>query len=426
MKPSALLLALIAAGVATPGSARASEDFCSRLVIYAVQQVCQLLGNGLTQCQPVGVAGPAPGCAQPGTPAYWPVAMGPPVIQMPPALPHASLLPNPYLTWNVRPYGGVPGMAMPAVPPASMVVPSIPAPARDAAPVGAIPPQRAERDAASTAVVGETGAGMGVTAAGERAAAPRTVAPMRVPTATRDAVLDNLADSGQSVQEAVRETVAGELLPPISDAVDARPSPVVASTTPVDAPATPAGDAPAEPGGHPHAAVTAGPDASLLPVTEPMSPHTPLAPAGAATVQPDTPPSADRPDPAPAPATPAVVAREQVVIDEAKAHFAFDSADLTDAGRAAIDDWLRQVPAGMRVRLTGHADRLGPAPYNLDLSRRRAESVRDYLVRRGYAAGDIRVLAKGESEPVKQCAGGATPATKACLAPNRRVEIAAD
>ena len=145
---------------------------------------------------------------------------------------------------------------------------------------------------------------------------------------------------------------------------------------------------------------------------------------GAATVQPDTPPSADRPDPAPA--TPAVVAREQVVIDEAKAHFAFDSADLTDAGRAAIDDWLRRVPAGMRARLSGHADRLGPAPYNLDLSRRRAESVRDYLVRRGYAAGDIRVLAKGESEPVKQCAGGATPATKACLAPNRRVEIAAD
>jgi outer membrane protein OmpA-like peptidoglycan-associated protein len=51
-------------------------------------------------------------------------------------------------------------------------------------------------------------------------------------------------------------------------------------------------------------------------------------------------------------------------------------------------------------------------------------AARDYLVAKGKDARDIRIVAKGETEPVKHCKGGSTDATKACLAPNRRVLIA--
>ena len=75
------------------------------------------------------------------------------------------------------------------------------------------------------------------------------------------------------------------------------------------------------------------------------------------------------------------------------------------------------------MRVSGHADRLGPEPYNLNLSLRRAEAVKQYLSEKGISPRRIQLQAKGEAEPVKRCKGGATPATKACLAPNRRVEI---
>jgi len=84
--------------------------------------------------------------------------------------------------------------------------------------------------------------------------------------------------------------------------------------------------------------------------------------------------------------------------------------------------WRRRPRAG-RFRITGHADRLGPEPYNLKLSLRRAETVKQYLAGKGVDARVIQLEAKGESDPVKRCKGGATPATKACLAPNRRAEV---
>jgi outer membrane protein OmpA-like peptidoglycan-associated protein len=108
---------------------------------------------------------------------------------------------------------------------------------------------------------------------------------------------------------------------------------------------------------------------------------------------------------------------------DALAHFDFDSAELTEAGRDTLDAWLAQAPVGMPVVISGYADRLGPEPYNVDLSLRRAMAARDYLVSRGKDVRDIRIHARGETHAVKHCKGGPTPSTKACLAPNRRVEI---
>lgn len=103
--------------------------------------------------------------------------------------------------------------------------------------------------------------------------------------------------------------------------------------------------------------------------------------------------------------------------------FSFDSTDLAPEHQAQIDDWLTRVPAETRLRVTGHADRLGSTAYNQALSRRRAEAVKRYLAGKGMRPNDILVAARGEKEPVVACAGGADPTTIACLAPNRRVEI---
>ena len=66
----------------------------------------------------------------------------------------------------------------------------------------------------------------------------------------------------------------------------------------------------------------------------------------------------------------------------------------------------------LRIRLRGHADERGPDDYNLELSRKRAEKVKRYLVRQGVDAGRLEVEAVGEAEPL----GGS-------LAKNRRVEF---
>jgi outer membrane protein OmpA-like peptidoglycan-associated protein len=124
-------------------------------------------------------------------------------------------------------------------------------------------------------------------------------------------------------------------------------------------------------------------------------------------------------------AAPAAAAITPAAVDiDALTHFDFDSAELTIAGRAALDGWVAAAPAEKTVKVVGHADRLGPEPYNLKLSLRRAQAVKQYLVGKGVNPRRIEIEAKGESEPVKRCKGGDTPATKACLAPNRRVKIA--
>jgi outer membrane protein OmpA-like peptidoglycan-associated protein len=105
-------------------------------------------------------------------------------------------------------------------------------------------------------------------------------------------------------------------------------------------------------------------------------------------------------------------------------HFAFDSAELDASGRLVLDAWLLQGGARDRaIRITGYADRLGPEPYNLLLSQQRAEAVQRYLADKGMKTENLQILALGEQHPVARCKGGPTPATKACLAPNRRAEI---
>jgi len=73
--------------------------------------------------------------------------------------------------------------------------------------------------------------------------------------------------------------------------------------------------------------------------------------------------------------------------------------------------------ADRQIRVEGHTDSTGNAEYNLELSRRRAESVRDLLVDRGIEPSRITAAGLGEDYPV---ADNGTPEGRR---KNRRVDI---
>lgn len=69
------------------------------------------------------------------------------------------------------------------------------------------------------------------------------------------------------------------------------------------------------------------------------------------------------------------------------------------------------------IEVTGHADRSGSANYNMRLSQRRAEAIKQALVDKGIPADQIAVTAAGESQPLVATADGVREAQ------NRRVQV---
>lgn len=122
----------------------------------------------------------------------------------------------------------------------------------------------------------------------------------------------------------------------------------------------------------------------------------------------------------PRPPQPEVVSREFTLSGSEEANFEFDSAQLTEVGRAELDtivDFAREADELERIQIVGHTDALGSAEYNQQLSEQRARAARDYLVSQGVNSNVIVTIGRGESEPV---ASNATPEGRA---ENRRVEV---
>ena len=83
----------------------------------------------------------------------------------------------------------------------------------------------------------------------------------------------------------------------------------------------------------------------------------------------------------------------------------------------AVADALQATEAIRRISIEGHTDGQGAPAYNLDLSRRRAESVKAWLIAHGVAAARIEASGFGDTKPLT------TNKTAAGRAANRRVEF---
>ena len=98
----------------------------------------------------------------------------------------------------------------------------------------------------------------------------------------------------------------------------------------------------------------------------------------------------------------AAIAADQVKIrDQIK--FRFDSAELDPASDPilqAVSDLLAAHTEIVRVRIEGHTDNKGVAPYNLSLSQRRAASVQKWLVAHGIEAKRLDSQGFGLTKPI--------------------------
>ena len=85
-----------------------------------------------------------------------------------------------------------------------------------------------------------------------------------------------------------------------------------------------------------------------------------------------------------------------------RVEFASDSARLTAAGRQLLEEVAKLLVGapGARFVVEGHTDSQASESYNLELSRRRADAVRDYLVATGIAPARLETEGLGESQPV--------------------------
>jgi outer membrane protein OmpA-like peptidoglycan-associated protein len=77
---------------------------------------------------------------------------------------------------------------------------------------------------------------------------------------------------------------------------------------------------------------------------------------------------------------------------------------------------LREAPT-WTLNLEGHTDNVGSDSYNLDLSQKRADAVKKYLVEQGISENRITAKGFGESKPI---ADNSTPEGRE---KNRRVEF---
>lgn len=99
--------------------------------------------------------------------------------------------------------------------------------------------------------------------------------------------------------------------------------------------------------------------------------------------------------------------------------FDFNKATLRPHGREVLSkiSGILLVATGYNLKLEGHTDSIGSDEYNLKLSERRAESVRDYLLSSGIPSSRMATRGFGKSQPI------APNTTEKGRQQNRRVEI---
>jgi len=104
----------------------------------------------------------------------------------------------------------------------------------------------------------------------------------------------------------------------------------------------------------------------------------------------------------------------------ATASFKFNDAKLTPEARQNLDQLATQIQSDQRflIAVEGYTDKTGPAAYNDELSRKRAEAVVEYMVaQHDIPIYKIHMVGLGEAKPVDD------GKTRDARAKNRRVEV---
>lgn len=148
---------------------------------------------------------------------------------------------------------------------------------------------------------------------------------------------------------------------------------------------------------------------------------TPPPPAPVARVAPPAPTPAPTPTPTPAPVR---------VVFSADSLFDFDQSTVKPNGRQELDRFIADLNGVSYdlITVTGHTDRIGARAYNLNLSQRRADAVKSYLVQTGGLPA-AKITARGVNGDDSVIAPNACTSTvvndalKLCLQPDRRVEV---
>jgi peptidoglycan-associated lipoprotein len=136
------------------------------------------------------------------------------------------------------------------------------------------------------------------------------------------------------------------------------------------------------------------------------------------------------PAPAPAPAPQAApVEQPPPVVQPAPApqlatfgpvYFDFDSAQLRADSLDVLAQLARALDRDRAVLVAGHTDERGTAQYNIALGARRAEAVKDYLIRLGVAPSQVRTVSFGKEQPAVE------GSNEAAWEKNRRAEFDAE
>ncbi len=143
------------------------------------------------------------------------------------------------------------------------------------------------------------------------------------------------------------------------------------------------------------------------------------APAAEPEPEPAPPePAAEPPPPEPPPER-VVVKEEKIEINE-KVQFETGSAVLKKESESLLDEVAKALsdhPEIKKVRVEGHTDSRAGDKYNKRLSKRRADSVKAYLVSKGIAGRRLNARGYGEEKPI------ADNGTEEGRFQNRRVEF---
>ena len=106
------------------------------------------------------------------------------------------------------------------------------------------------------------------------------------------------------------------------------------------------------------------------------------------------------------------------ILSHASIEFDSNTTTMTPRSRATLDQLITQLRHAPRaaIEIGGHTDKYGEPDYNLQLSRHRAEAVRQYFINHGLT-NQFTAVGYGASRPLS------TAQTRTGLQHNRRIEL---